>query len=92
MFEKNIKDKQIPYLKLNSSPLFEILSENEYLKEINKLPKMFNEDITINEEKITKFFYNILPESKEGDILKINFALSSGYKKIKIYLINVSMI
>ena len=83
MFEKNIKDKQIPYLKLNSSPLFEILSENEYLKEINKLPKMFNEDITINEEKITKFFHNILPESKEGDILKINFALSSGCKKNK---------
>ena len=83
MFEKSIKDIQIPYLKLNSSPLFELLSEKEYFNEINNLPKMFSDDITMNEEKITKFFNIILPESKEGDILKINFALSSGCKKNK---------
>ena len=83
MFEKSIKDIQIPYLKLNSSPLFELLSEKEYFKEINNLPKMFSDDITMNEEKITKFFNIILPESKEGDILKTNFALSNGCKKNK---------
>ena len=83
MFEKSIKDIQIPYLKLNSSPLFELLSEKEYFNEINNLPKMFSDDITINEEKITKFFNIILPESKEGDILKTNFALSNGCKKNK---------
>ena len=74
---------ELQYLKINSSPQFEIMTEDDYSKEINLLPKMYNENINLNEERITKFFNNILPESKEGDILKINFALSSGCKKNK---------
>ena len=84
MFGESNIERQIPqYLKLNSNPQFEIISEKEYSIGINNLPKIFNQNISTNEEKITKFFNNILPESKEGDILKINFALSSGCKKNK---------
>ena len=84
MNDKNSKDKNfIKYLKINPSSHFDLLSEKEYSKELNNLPKIFNENIGVNEDKIKKFFNNILPESKEGDILKINFALSSGCKKHK---------
>ena len=71
------------YLKINSSSYFEYLSEKDYSKEINQLPKMFNTINITNEDKILKFLNIILPENKEGDILKINFALSSGCKKNK---------
>ena len=82
--EKKSKDNQnLQYLKLNSSNKYELLSEKEYSKEINILPKMFNEDISVKEEKITKFLNIILPETKENDILKMNFALSSWSKKNK---------
>ena len=82
--EKRSKDNQnLQYLKLNSSNKYELLSEKEYSKEINILPKMFNEDISVKEEKITKFLNIILPETKENDILKMNFALSSWSKKNK---------
>ena len=84
MNDKISKDKNfIKYLKINPSSHFDLLSEKEYSKELNNLPKIFNENIGVNEDKIKKFFNNILPESKEGDILKINFALSSGCKKHK---------
>ena len=82
--EKTSKDNPtLQYLKLNSSNKYELLSEKEYSKEINILPKMFNEDISVKEEKITKFLNIILPETKENDILKMNFALSSWSKKNK---------
>ena len=82
--EKSSKEKQnLQYLKLNSNNKFELLSEKEYSKEINNLPKIFKDDIAIKEEKITKFLNNILPETKENDILKMNFSLSSGCKKNK---------
>ena len=82
--EKSNKEKQnLQYLKLNSNNKFELLSEKEYSKEINNLPKIFKDDIAIKEEKITKFLNNILPETKENDILKMNFSLSSGCKKNK---------
>ena len=71
------------YLKINSSSYFEFLSDKEYSKEINQLPKMFNTNNIPNEDKIVQFLNIILPENKEGDILKINFALSSGCKKNK---------
>ena len=81
---KNLKENKNPqYLKINSNPKFELLSENDYAKEINNLPKIYNENINLSEEKITKFFNIILPENKEEDILKINFAFSSGCKKNK---------
>ena len=84
MNDKISKEKNfIKYLKINPSSHFDLLSEKEYSKELNNLPKIFNENIGVNEDKIKKFFNNILPESKEGDILKINFALSSGCKKHK---------
>ena len=84
MNDKISKEKNfIKYLKINQSSHFDLLSEKEYSKELNNLPKIFNENIGVNEDKIKKFFNNILPESKEGDILKINFALSSGCKKHK---------
>ena len=85
MYEENSsKEKQnLQYLKLNSNNKFELLSEKEYSKEINNLPKIFKDDIAIKEEKITKFLNNILPETKENDILKMNFSLSSGCKKNK---------
>ena len=84
MSEKNSnKKKYLQYLKINSSSQFDLLSEDEYSKDLNSLPKLVFENLNLNEEKITKFFNNILPESKEGDILKINFALSSGCKKNK---------
>ena len=84
MNDKISKEKNfIKYLKINPSSHFDLLSEKEYSKELNNLPKIFNENIGVNEDKIKKFFNNILLESKEGDILKINFALSSGCKKHK---------
>ena len=84
MSEKNSnKKKYLQYLKINSNSQFDLLSEDEYSKDLNSLPKLVFENLNLNEEKITKFFNNILPESKEGDILKINFALSSGCKKNK---------
>ena len=84
MNDKISKEKNfIKYLKINPSSHFDLLSEKEYSKELNNLPKIFNENIGVNEDKIKKFFNNILPESKESDILKINFALSSGCKKHK---------
>ena len=77
--------KNIPYIKLNSNYIFEELKETEYCDKIFCLPELLNISKDISEEQIIKFFYNILPESKEGDILKINYALSSGCKKNKNY-------
>ena len=82
--EKIKENKNFQYLKLNSKSLFEFLSDIDYSKEMSNLANIFAEDnYIINEEIIIKFLNNILPESKEEDLLKMNFALSSGCKKNK---------
>ena len=86
--KKTVKKKEIKnfqYLKLNSSSLFEFLSDIDYSKEMSNLANIFAErNYIINEEIINKYIINILPETKEEDLLKMNFALSSGCKKNKI--------
>ena len=84
MDEIKKENKNFQYLKLNSKSLFQFLSDLDYSKEMSNLVNIFAEDnYSINEEIIIKFFNNILPESKEEDLLKMNFALSSGCKKNK---------
>ena len=77
------EEEKSQYLKLNSSSFFELLSDKDYSKELSNFPKIFVKEENINEEKITRYLNSILPESKESDLLKLNFALSSGCKRNK---------
>ena len=77
------EEEKSQYLKLNSNSFFELLSDKDYSKELSNFPKIFVKEENINEEKITRYLNSILPESKESDLLKLNFALSSGCKRNK---------
>ena len=81
----NINNTRLQYIKINKKNKIEELEETEYYNEIMNLTN----SLEIGEQnigfEINKFFQYILPENKEGDLLKVNIAISNKSKKNKKY-------
>ena len=85
MESKNAINSTVHYIKINHKNKLEDLEEAEYYKELMNLANSMHfgeQNIGI---EINKFFQYILPENKEGDLLKVNIAISNKSKKNKIY-------
>ena len=77
-------DTCLEYIKINNKKKLEILGEDME----NQILMKFVNSISVDKEdnigkEINKFFNLILPENKEGDILKINYALSKKIRDTK---------
>lgn len=81
----NIINTKLQYIKINKKNKIEELEETEYYNEIMNLTN----SLQLGEQnigfEINKFFQYILPENKEGDLLKVNIAISNKSKKNKKY-------
>ena len=77
---KKPDDTPLDYIKINQKNIIEELTQNDYISITSNLLRTFSiiED-SIGSE-INKFFNILLPESKEGDQLKLNLAISSKSK------------
>lgn len=81
----NIITSKLQYIKINQKNKIEELDEKEYYNELMNLANSLqNGEENIGGE-INKFFQYILPENKEGDVLKVSMAISSKSKKNKKY-------
>ena len=82
----NAINTKLQYIKINHKNKLEELEEEEYFKEIKNLTNT----LQMNEQnigfEINKFFQYILPENKEGDLLKVNIAISNKSKSNKKYI------
>ena len=70
-------DTSLQYIKIDSNKKLELLGEDME----NQILMDFVNSISVDKEdnigkELNKFFMQILPENKEGDILKVNYALS----------------
>ena len=70
-------DTSLQYIKIDSNKKLDILGEEME----NQILMDFVNSISVDKEdnigkELNKFFMQILPENKEGDILKVNYALS----------------
>ena len=76
------RKKNLKYIKIDSQKKLEILEEEMMLQLlmdfINSLARMDNNNI----DELNKFFIQILPENKESDILKVNYALSERIRNM----------
>ena len=82
----NIINTKTKYIKINYKNKIEELKETEYYNELMTLANTMQiEEQNIGVE-INKFFQYILPENKEGDLLKVNLAISNKSKKNKKYI------
>ena len=82
----NTIDSKTNYIKINHKNKLEELKETEYYNELMTLANtMQNGEQDIGVE-INKFFQYILPENKEGDLLKVIIAISNKSKKNKKYV------
>ena len=79
----SVINTKLQYIKINHKNKIEELKETDYYNEImNLASSMQNGEQSIGFE-INKFFQYILPENKEGDLLKVNIAISNKSKKNK---------
>ena len=79
----NIINTKLQYIKINHKNKLEELKENDYYNELMNLAnsvQMGEQNIGF---EINKFFQYILPENKEGDLLKVNIAISNKSKSNK---------
>ena len=82
----NAINTKLQFIKINHKNKLEELEEKEYYNEIMNLAnslQMGEQNIGF---EINKFFQYILPENKEGDLLKVNIAISNKSKSNKKYL------
>ena len=82
----NVINAKLQFIKINHKNKLEELEEKEYFNEIMNLAntlQMGEQNIGF---EINKFFQYILPENKEGDLLKVNIAISNKSKSNKKYL------
>ena len=82
---KNSLNSKLQYIKINHKNKFEDLDEAEYYKELMNLANSMHFGEQNLGIEINKFFQYILPENKEGDLLKVNIAISYKSKKNKKY-------
>ena len=83
---RNTIYRKLQYIKINKKNKIEVFEEMDYHNEIkNLINTMECGEQNIGDE-INKFFQYILPENKEGDLLKVNIAISNKSKKNKPYI------
>ena len=75
----------LKYIKINHKNKIDILEELEYYNELMNLANTLQSGEQNIGVEINKFFQYILPENKEGDLLKVNIAISNKYKNNKKY-------
>ena len=84
---KNANNTKLKYIKINKKNKIEVFEEMEYNNEKkNSINTMEFGEQNMGIE-INKFFQYILPENKEGDLLKVNIAISNKSKENKKYII-----
>ena len=82
----NIINTKTKYIKINYKNKIEDLKETEYYNELMTLANTMQVGEQNIGVEINKFFQYILPENKEGDLLKVNLAISNKSKKNKKYI------
>ena len=75
----------LKYIKINHKNKIDILEELEYYNELMNLANTLQSGEQNIGVEINKFFQYILPENKEGDLLKVNIAISNKSKNNKKY-------
>ena len=81
----NTLKSKLQYIKINHKNKIEELVETEYYNELMNLANCLQSGEHDLGGEINKFFQYILPENKEGDVLKVSMAISSKSKKNKKY-------
>ena len=81
----NTLKSKLQYIKINHKNKIEELVEAEYYNELMNLANCLQSGEHDLGGEINKFFQYILPENKEGDVLKVSMAISSKSKKNKKY-------
>ena len=81
----NMLKSKLQYIKINHKNKIEELVEEEYCNDLMNLANYLQFGETDIGGEINKFFQYILPENKEGDVLKVSMAISSKSKKNKKY-------
>ena len=82
----NTIEAKTNYIKINHKNKIEDLKETEYYNELMNLANTVQTEEQNIGVEINKFFQYILPENKEGDLLKVNIAISNKSKKNKKYV------
>ena len=80
-----LTNTKLKYIKINHKNKIDILEDIEYYNDLMTLANTLQSGEEIIGVEINKFFQYILPENKEGDLLKVNIAISGKYKKNKEY-------
>ena len=83
--DSNTLKTKLQYIKINHKNKIEELVEAEYYNELMNLANCLQFGEHDIGAEINKFFQYILPENKEGDVLKVSMAISSKSKKNKKY-------
>ena len=80
-----LTNTKLKYIKINHKNKIDILEDIEYYNDLMTLASTLQSGEEKIGVEINKFFQYILPENKEGDLLKVNIAISGKYKKNKGY-------
>ena len=83
-----LTNTKLKYIKINHKNKIDILEELEYYNELMNLANTLQSGEQNIGVEINKFFQYILPENKEGDLLKVNIAISNKSKNNKNMHIN----
>ena len=82
------EESLLEYIRINHKNKIEELSSNDHVIEVANLIKILSMEEDGTGGEINKFFQSLIPESKEGDPLKMLFSISSKAKYDKDYFKN----